>query len=153
MPATINIPVVLKRMSHSVNLIPFMIWWGYGLGRALLDSREYGEWALRDAAQVVELLYLVVGFAVAQKSENVETLFRWLKWLFLGYCVYVLGVPFQDTIAKIGPTVSQASDGEPVPIIGAYGSVPPMLSWIAFYLIITRHDNRFLQAQRCRSHA
>src|SRR5437879_1192937 len=58
--ATINIGVVLTKMSRVINLTPFLIWWCFGLGRAIVDGFEYGIWALRDAVQVIESLWLIV---------------------------------------------------------------------------------------------
>jgi hypothetical protein len=140
--ATINIPVVLKRMGRAINLTPFLIWWCFGLGRALVDSFEYGIWALRDAAQVIESLWLIVAFTVAGKTGDIEKLFQWLKWLFVAYSVYALGAPFADYIAAISPSVASAAEGAlPMPIIGVYANLSLMLLWIAFYLMITEYKN------------
>src|SRR5690348_8283288 len=51
---TTNLPAVLSRMGCVVRLAPFLIWWCYGLGRALIDSTDHGLWALRDASQVID---------------------------------------------------------------------------------------------------
>jgi len=140
--ATINIPVVLKRMGGAINLTPFLIWWCFGIGRAIVDGIEYGIWAFRDAAQVIESLWLIVAFAFARSADNLEKLFRWLKWLFIAYCVYALGAPFQDEIAAISPSIPLAATGGlPVPVIGTYVNLTSMLLWIAFYLIITEYKS------------
>jgi hypothetical protein len=140
--ATINIPVVLRRMSGAINLAPLLTWWCFGLGRAIVDGSNYGVWALRDAVQVIESLWLIVAFAVVQKAENLETLCRWLKWLGIAYLVYAVGVPFQHSIARISPSVPQASTGAPMPVIGAYQNIGSILLWIAFYLAMTKHKHQ-----------
>ena len=139
---TINIGVVLTKISSVINLTPLLVWWCFGLARAIVDGFEYGVWALRDAVQVIDSLWLIVAFAAAQKAENVETLFRCLKWLCVAYAVYALGVPFQDTIARISPSISEAASGEPAPLVGTYANVGSILLWIAFYLAITDHKNQ-----------
>jgi O-antigen ligase/polysaccharide polymerase Wzy-like membrane protein len=139
---TINIPVVLKKMSGSISLTPFLIWWCFGLGRAIVDGVEYGIWALRDAAQVIESLWLIVAFVVARKAYDIDKLFQWLKWLFIAYCVYALGAPFADGIAAISPSIPQAANGDPVPVVGTYANLSLMLFWIAFYLTIPEHKNQ-----------
>jgi len=147
--ATINIPVVLKRMGCAINLTPFLIWWCFGIGRAIVDGIEYGIWAFRDAAQVIESLWLIVAFAFAQSADNLEKLFRWLKWLFIAYCVYALGSPFQDEIAAISPSIPLAATGGlPVPVIGVYANLTSMLLWIAFCLTITVHKNQRFRIAR-----
>jgi hypothetical protein len=141
--ATVNIPVVLRRMGRAINLTPFLIWWCFGLGRAIVDSLEYGIWALRDAAQVIESLWLIVAFTVARKPHDIEKLFQWLKWLFIAYSVYALGAPFADDIAAISPSISPAAAGTaPVPVVGSYANLSSMLLWIAFYLMITEYKNQ-----------
>jgi hypothetical protein len=144
--ATINVRVVLTRMRGAINLTPFLIWWCFGLGRAIVDGFEYGIWAFRDAAQVIESLWLIVAFAVAQKAENVARLFRWLNWLLVAYCVYAVGKPFQDTIASISPSIPTASGGELIPVIGLYANLPLMLLWTTFYLVITEHKNQLVRS-------
>jgi hypothetical protein len=139
---TVNIPVALRKMGRAINLTPFLIWWCFGLGRATVDGVEYGIWALRDAAQVIESLWLIIAFVVAGKADDLEKLFRWLKWLFIAYSIYALGAPFAESIAAISPSVPQAASGEPVPIVGSYANLTSMLLWIAFCLTITERKNR-----------
>jgi hypothetical protein len=140
--ATVNISVALKRMGRAVNLTPFLIWWCFGLGRAIVDSLEYGIWALRDAAQVIESLWLIVAFTVARKTGDIDKLFQWLKWLFVAYSVYALGAPFSDYIAAVSPSIAPAAAGAvPVPVIGIYENLSLMLLWIAFYLTITEYKD------------
>jgi hypothetical protein len=129
-------------MGLAINLTPFLIWWSFGLGRATVDGIEYGIWALRDAAQVIESLWLIVAFAVAAKAVDIDRLFHWLKWLFIAYCVYALGAPFADNFAAISPSVPQAAGGEPVPIFGSYANLTSMLLWIAFCLTITEYRSQ-----------
>ena len=138
--ATVNIPVMLRRMGRAINLTPFLIWWCFGVGRAIVDSLEYGIWALRDAAQVIESLWLIVAFVVAGKTSDIEKLFQWLKWLFVAYSVYALGAPFADDLAAISPSIPAAATGS-VPVIGVYANLTGMLLWIAFYLLITEYKN------------
>jgi hypothetical protein len=139
--ATVNIPVVLRRMGRAINLTPFLIWWCFGVGRAIVDSLEYGIWALRDAAQVIESLWLIVAFVVAGKTSDIEKLFQWLKWLFVAYSVYALGAPFADDLAAISPSIPAAATGS-VPVIGVYANLTSMLLWISFYLMIAEYKNQ-----------
>jgi hypothetical protein len=141
--ATVNIPVVLRRMGRAINLTPFLIWWCFGVGRAIVDSLEYGIWALRDAAQVIESLWLIVAFVVAGKTSDIEKLFHWLQWLFVAYSIYALGAPFADYITAISPSIpAVAASGGAVPIIGTYANLTSMLLWIAFYLMIAEYKNQ-----------
>src|SRR5438552_15182433 len=68
----INYDTLLPKLSATVCLVPFLIWWLCGLGHALIDAREYGFWAFRDANHVIESLFLVVGFAFAARQQMME---------------------------------------------------------------------------------
>ena len=48
----------LPRFSRSIFLLPFLLWWALGIGRALAAVSEHGLWALRDATHVIESLFL-----------------------------------------------------------------------------------------------
>ena len=144
--ATINIPVALRKMGKAVSIAPFLAWWCFGIARAIVDGAGYGEWALRDAAQVFESLWLIVAFVVAGKADDVETLFRWIKWLVVAYCIVALGAPFQDDIATISPSIPAPSSGAPVPLLTPYANIGTMLLWIAFYCLTADHKTRLMRA-------
>ena len=62
---TINYTSVLGRMSYTVALVPFCIWWVFGVGRALFDFSQHGTWALRDCD-----LLLPTGGVIALVGPN-----------------------------------------------------------------------------------
>src|SRR5919197_6078709 len=76
---TINYGILLPRLSATVFLIPFLIWWVLGFSLVYSAVHEYGFWALRDANHVIESLFLIVGFAFASRPQFLERFFRWLK--------------------------------------------------------------------------
>ena len=132
--ATINIWSVLARMSAIINLTPFVIWWGYCIGRATVDAADNGIWALRDASQVIDSFFLIVGFNLVRRSYDLEPLFRWLPRLLAFSAIYVaIGYPLK--IAELSPTLSGGS-GQPVPLIGIMNTADVLLLWGAMYLLI-----------------
>jgi hypothetical protein len=139
---TTNLPLALTRMSAAVYLLPVLVWWAYGLGRAVADSFHYGFWALRDANQVIESLYLIVGFCVAAQPGFIERLVRWLPLVLAIACVYGLGFPFQDRIQAMSPTLFGAD--RVVPFFGNYLITGAVMLWMAFYCLIAPTDNPFL---------
>src|SRR3546814_13174763 len=70
----LNIPRVLSRMSAAAILAPFLLWWGWGLTRLVFDAAAHGAWALRDATQLIESLYMVVGFLLPVAPRAVQRL-------------------------------------------------------------------------------
>lgn len=132
--AMTNIWIVLARMRVVVHLLPFLIWWGFGIGRAVFDTGEYGMWALRDGSQVIDSLFVILGFSVAGRPEDLDRLFRWLAWLVPVLAVYViLGYPLK--LATMSPTLPGGS-GEPVPLFGIMNTADVALIWGAMYLIV-----------------
>lgn len=122
---------VLSRMSAAVLLTPFLLWWGWGLGRLVLDAAEHGFWALRDATPLIESLFLIVGFSLAADPRATQRLIRWLRPIIVIACLYGLLSAFEDQITAISPTLSGAS-GQPVPIFGSFAMTGTMLLWGAF---------------------
>jgi hypothetical protein len=137
---TTNIPVVLGRMGTVVSLIPFLAWWTYGFGRLAFDSLERGFWSFRDATQVIESLYLIVGFSVAGHPANLRRFVRWVPIFLIMAAVYCLGFPMQMTLIAISPKLYGASN-EAVAVFGTYGVINTILLLTAFYFLIKQNRN------------
>jgi len=140
--STFSFPRVLGRLSQVVYLLPFMLWWGFGVGRALIDFAEHGAWALRDAVHVIESLFLLVGFVFAGYPSTLEKFFNWLPKILLAGVIYALLYPVREIMWSISPTIT-SGNGFQVPIIGSMASSPWLLITAAFYLIFF-HGNRML---------
>ena len=132
---TIDVPLVLRRIGSVTYLLPFLVWWGLGLGRMVFDSMDRGFWAFRDATPLIELLYIIVGFAIAGNVKFLERLKRWLPMLLLAACVYAMGYPFRIQIIAMSPTIQGASTDQAIPIFGAFDTTALMLLWTAVYLL------------------
>lgn len=132
----INVPRALSRMGAAVLLLPFLIWWGWGLGRLTLDTAERGFWALRDATQLIESLFVIAGFSLAAAPQATERLMYWLRPIIIVACLYGLLFVFADQIAAVSPTLPGAS-GQAVPIFGSFSTTGTMLLWAAFACLIT----------------
>jgi len=137
---TIHPSRTLARLGGRVYLLPFVIWWTYGLGRTLVDTLDVGFWALRDAAHVIESLYLVVGFVFAAHQTALERFFTWLpRILFIG-AGYGLLYPVNEILWSISPEI-MSSNGYPVPIIGTMANTAFIMIMAAFYLLLFHGGN------------
>ena len=138
--AATNIGVALAEMRTVINLFPFLVWWAFCIGRAIFAVPEYGLWALRDASQALDSLFLIVGFTFARKSDNIERLFRWLPTLLVVSTIYILvGYSFKTQTMALSPLVTTAN-GESVALFGIFSTGGEMLLWAAMYLIITASE-------------
>jgi O-Antigen ligase len=132
---TSDVPLALIRMSAVVTLLPFLLWWGYGLVRAAVDSVDYGMWAARDATQLIESLYVIVGFTIAGTPGAVQRMTRYLPVLLAVTCIYGLGYVYEPEIQAMSPSVIGAAR-ETVPLFGSYALTGTIMLWTAFYCLI-----------------
>lgn len=132
---TINYTRVLGSLSRVVWLLPLAMWWAFGVGRALVDFGIHGMWALRDAAHVLESLFLLVGFVFAGK--NLERFFRWLPQLLFIGVLYGLLYQGRQYLWAMSPTVVSGA-GVNVPLIGSMANTSYLLVMAAFYLLLYR---------------
>lgn len=110
--ATINYLVVFRDFSEVVSWVPFILWWFYGVSRALNGMPESGFWALRDATPVIESLFLIVGFAFAVRTETLEKFFGWLPRIIAFGCLYALLFPWREALADLSPTITAGAGYE-----------------------------------------
>jgi hypothetical protein len=129
-------------MSTVVRIAPFLIWWSYSIGRAIVATPEHGFWALRDASQALESCFVIVGFNFAREPEDVERLFRWLPRLLVVACIYgVIGNQFRDQLKAISPVLTGGS-GEPVTLIGIMNTTDVLMLCAAVYLLIMAREGK-----------
>jgi O-Antigen ligase len=140
--ATINYTGVLGRLSLTVAFMPLAIWWTFGVGRALFDFGVHGAWALRDAAHVVESLFLLVGFVFAGDLRSLERFFDWLPKLLVIAVLYGLMYPLRVEIWQLSPQITSGT-GYVVPIFGSMATTSYLMIAAAVYLMLF-HGNKLL---------
>jgi O-antigen ligase len=139
---TINYTGVLGRLSRTVSLAPLVIWWVFGVGRAMFGFVEYGAWALRDAAHVLESLFLLIGFVFAGDPRSLDRFFDWLPKLLAITVLYGLLYPFQEEIWNLSPSIMSGA-GYEAPILGSMATTAYLMIMAAVYLILW-HGERAL---------
>lgn len=139
---TINYTGVLGRLSLTVAIVPLAVWWTFGVGRALFDFAMHGMWALRDAAHVLESLFLLVGFVFAGDRRSLERFFDWLPKLLAIAVLYGLLYPFRVEIWAVSPTITSGA-GYEAPIFGSMATSANLMIMAAVFLILF-HGNKML---------
>jgi hypothetical protein len=137
---TINPLRTLAQLSRSIFVLPFIGWWFFGLGRAAVDVAGSGFWALRDAAHVIESLFLVVGFVFAANPASLERFFKWLPRLLLIAACYGLLYPVRESLWTVSPYII-SPNGIPVPIFGIMANSGFLLIMAGLYLLLFRPRN------------
>lgn len=136
---TINYSKLIPRLSSIVFLLPFVLWWFFGLSWAVISALSHGMWAFRDATHVIESLFLIVGFAFAANPKNIERFFRFLSILFVIAAVYSFTYPFRETLRTLSPTI-QGGTGRVVPILFNYQTSAVMLFMAVSYILIAKRN-------------
>ena len=132
---SVNPLSVLLRINKIVIIIPFLVWWLHGFISAFVGLSNYGVWALRDATHVIESMYLIVGFVVVARAENLMRFFRYVP-LFLGVAVlYSLGYLFRDDLKPMSPVITSVS-GHETALFFNYVNTSMLLILAATYLVI-----------------
>lgn len=132
---SINWPMVLARIGTVVALLPLLVWWGWGFTRLVFDAIREGPWAFRDGTQLIEALYLVVGFAVVVEGAEIARVSRWFGRIIGISCAFGLLYVFSNELMAISPTLPGGSD-QPIPIIGTFATTGTMLLLGAFLCMI-----------------
>ncbi len=133
---TFSTGAVLQEMGKVVFLAPFAIWWFFCIGSALSAVPEYGFWALRDASQALDSLFLIVGFNYAQNRDDLNRLLKWLPWLIGVAAVNtVIGYTFQAEVVALSPQLV-TEHGQSIPLLGSFDLGVTVLIWAAMYLVI-----------------
>jgi hypothetical protein len=132
---TFNVPRLLSRIGTVVFLPPLLLWWGWGFIRLMLDAAREGAWALRDGTQLIESLYLIVGFAVVVTIDEVLQVSRWVRRIIIVACLYGLLFVFQWDLIAISPTLSGGSD-QPIAIIGTFANTGTVFLLTAFMCMV-----------------
>ena len=138
---TVDHSKLAPRLSRTIFLLPFILWWGLGIGRALAGVPEYGMWALRDATHVIESLFLVVGFIFATELQRIESFFHQISVLLLIACVYGLSYPFGDILRSWSPVIV-AGAGYKTYLLFNYVSAGLLLLWVAVYLVLVKAEDQ-----------
>jgi hypothetical protein len=138
---TLNPARVLGKLAWTVPLWPFLTWWAFGLSRAFYDGAVHGMWAIRDAAHVIESLFLLVGFVLAAHPKSLERFFLWLPRLLFVGTAYALLYPLAWEIQALSPKLV-TQHGHLAPIFGVMANSAYFGIITAAYLVLF-HGNRF----------
>jgi len=106
---TINHSQTAPQFSRTIFVWPFLVWWGYCIGKAMFAFPEYGFWALRDATHPIESLFLYVGFAFGMRVEAIERYWRWVPVILTLVAIHSMGFPIDETLQAFSPSVQAAA--------------------------------------------
>lgn len=142
--ATANIPLVLKRFSQTLNSLPFILWWLVGITSALYYLNINGIWALRDATNIIESFFILVGFSLFSFDKYRNHIINNYHKYLLVLCVYGLSYPFGSYLQELSPKIT-AGAGHTVAIFFSHTNSAMMLLIGALFLVNNPVGNGFFQ--------
>lgn len=137
--ATSSLLVVTGRFFSIVNPAPFFVWWAFGAISVTYYFLEYGIWALRDATNLIESLYILVGFSVFGLRRVRRAFLDKYPLFILILCVYGLTFPLGESLRAISPKIVSGSGSE-VSVFFTYTNSYMMLLVGALYLMVKQPD-------------
>jgi hypothetical protein len=139
---TINYRSLLPRLAMALPLLPLILFWAYGFTRMAFDFLTHGMWALRDAVQVIESLFLLVGFAFAGSPRFRAVFFRWFIAVLCVGTLYTFLLPWEQAVTAWSPTI-MAATGREIPILGLHASGKIIAVAFAIFLLL-RHEDKLV---------
>lgn len=136
-----NFTVVAPRMAREVWLFPMLVWWGYCLPRALFDIRVGGAFALRDASQEIESLFLFVGFWLVNSATRIRYFFTWLRKIMAVIGIYGLFFPVRHQLTALSPTIPGMNGSERAMFFEMVGTAT-LCIWVATWLMMEGRNGK-----------
>ena len=102
----------LGGVAASPGFWPLLGLWVLAGAHLILDVPAHGAWAIRDAANILESGFFVVGFALARDPRFPGALARWLGAVCLAAALYALLYPFQGWLTRFSPRIGSMSGYE-----------------------------------------
>ena len=121
----------LKKINRTLNITPFLIWMLYG-GIYIIFSLDKGIWAMRDASQNIDTLYLLVGFTLLSSKKNFEFFIKTIRIAFFLALFYVFLIPFKAFLTSATPKIISAA-GNTFSLFFNFFSLKITWCWLAFY--------------------
>jgi O-antigen ligase len=107
----------------------------------LLDVPSHGLWAIRDASQFLDGIFLALGLLWAMRRNSMVPLMKWLTIVFFLNLVYSLTLPLGEEITAWSPKSGVFIQ---VPLVGTYrGNAIFLLVGALFYMLLARYVVRW----------
>lgn len=122
-------------------IVPLLIWWSVGFGHLLFEVPIYGFWAFRDAAHLMETLFLWVGFVAAARPGFLVRFESWLRITLSVALALVFTYPFRNALQAISPKLPGVN-GSPQPLFFTYANLNAAIFTTFFRMLIAGRITR-----------
>ena len=132
---SLGLKEIIKEISKITNIALFGIWLFIGLIYLILGYYEYGLIALRKGSHTIDAFYIFLGFYLISNKKLYLDFFDNFRIIIYILVVYILLIPFKETISNLAPNISGVQGGNTISLFN-YTSISVVLLWIGFYVFI-----------------
>lgn len=111
--------------------------WVLAAVQIVIGIDRHGAWAIRDAANIIESTFFIIGFWLACDPGFRWVLHRWISSTLIFATIYILTYPAKDYLAQFSPTMSGIS-GYTLPFFFHFGNPASIGVTSIFYLLVMR---------------
>ena len=135
-------------VSAAPGFAPLYALWLLCGAHLLLNVPAHGILAVRDAANMIESGFFVIGFCLATDPRFRAPFLTWLRWVCRCAAVYTLLYPFQPRLAALSPSVSGMS-GYRAPLLFNFVDVSSVALTAVAYVLLDRRWPPVARAALC----
>jgi hypothetical protein len=132
---SLGLKEIIKEISKITNIAIFVIWLFIGLIYLILGYFEYGLIAIRKGSHTIDAFYIFLGFYLISNKKLYLDFFDNFRIIIYILVVYILLIPFKETISNLVPNISGLQDSNTISLFN-YTSISVVLLWIGFYVFI-----------------
>ena len=132
---SLGLKEIIKEISKITNIALFVIWLFIGLIYLILGYFEYGLIAIRKGSHTIDAFYIFLGFYLISNKKLYLNFFDNFRIIILILAIYILLIPFKETISNLAPNISGLQGGNTISLFN-YTSISVVLLWIGFYIFI-----------------
>jgi hypothetical protein len=137
---TTNLKSYYPKFISAINPTPFILWWLYGGVYLIFSFYYFGIWALRDGSQIIESLFILVGFIFASNFIFFSRFVKYLPYILIFAFIHSLTFHNKDFLISIMPKI-QTANGAEISILFNYLNSALLSLMLISYIFIFKNKN------------
>lgn len=125
--------------------LPLLVLWPLAAIQLAYGFVSEGVWAIRDAANIIETGFLLVGYCLASDPRFEAPFHRWLGFAMIVAALHILLFPLRDILSAWTPAIGSMS-GYQAPLLFSYGNPASVGCTAMCYLLVVPGRFRTLRA-------
>ena len=115
----INYKVIFNKLRTTIQINLYFLFLIYFFSRIIMGFMEYGIWALRDGTNVIESLFILLGFFIIKDMYRLSWFYKYLRITLLLTSLISLSFPIRNYIYLFSPFIYTPA-GAKLPLFFTY---------------------------------